>query len=407
MRILYLAGPGDVIGTYRHWRENRDDPSQIAVTYSGQFYGVCREMGYEAIVVSSHPRREKIIDEQFEIEHRPLAVRGWRGPFYHLGQYLFHTRMAWLAMRRGCDVIVAVAGSHLTPFSLATARGTRLVLSEHAVLWPKHRRPGGLARIVQFFDRNVFRHKCAAIVSISDDISQQIDELTGGIHPKIDAFLPTYRRETFDGIAPPDHAQRPFRILFAGRIEATKGALELVEIAHRLVAAGRRDIVFDVAGDGNALAEMRRMIGAKNLSDIVRFHGYCLRPQLTELLGKCHAVIVPTTTEFAEGFNKVVAEAVLARRPFITSSVCPALAYVHGAGIEVAPDDIDGYVSATLKLADDASFYHECRAACERIREQFLDESRSWAAALKTAFRHIAQQNCNSLALVSESKCPN
>ena len=38
LRIVYAAGPGDVVGTYRHWKEGRDDPSQVAITYSGQFY---------------------------------------------------------------------------------------------------------------------------------------------------------------------------------------------------------------------------------------------------------------------------------------------------------------------------------------------------------------------------------
>ena len=48
-----------------------------------------------------------------------------------------------------------------------------------------------------------------------------------------------------------------------------------------------------------------------------------------------HVVIVPTTSDFIEGFNKVVAEAVLAGKPVITSSVCPALEYVRDAVIEV------------------------------------------------------------------------
>ena len=37
LRILYAAGPGNVLGTYRHWRGGEDDPSQVAMTYSGQF----------------------------------------------------------------------------------------------------------------------------------------------------------------------------------------------------------------------------------------------------------------------------------------------------------------------------------------------------------------------------------
>ena len=62
-----------------------------------------------------------------------------------------------------------------------------------------------------------------------------------------------------------------------------------------------------------------------------------------------HAVIVPTTSRFEEGFNMVCAEAILAGRPVITSAVCPALAYIREAAIEVQPDNIDQYYQAILQ----------------------------------------------------------
>lgn len=34
LRILYVAGPGNVIGTYNHWVKGEDDPAQVSVTYS-------------------------------------------------------------------------------------------------------------------------------------------------------------------------------------------------------------------------------------------------------------------------------------------------------------------------------------------------------------------------------------
>ena len=72
LRILYAAGPGDVIGTYRHWKQGLDDPSEVAVTYSSQLFDVCRELGAEAWVISYHPRRQKLRDGPFVVEHRPL-----------------------------------------------------------------------------------------------------------------------------------------------------------------------------------------------------------------------------------------------------------------------------------------------------------------------------------------------
>jgi glycosyltransferase involved in cell wall biosynthesis len=227
---------------------------------------------------------------------------------------------------------------------------------------------------------------------MSREISRQIDELTGGIHAPILEFLPSYRRDTFADMPMSDHASRPFRVLFAGRIEANKGVFDLLEIAEN-VSMHRSDIVFEIAGEGGAMAELRQQTAARKLGEIVHIHGYCHRPQMRELLRRSHVVIIPTRSDFEEGFNQVVAEAVLSGRPFITSNVCPALEYVREAGIEVAAEDIDGYAAGIERLADNADIYNEKCEACEHLSEQFFDESRSWAAALRTVLIRIKSNN--------------
>src|SRR6476469_6068885 len=84
LRILYAAGPGDVVGTFRHWKEGRDDPSQVAVTYSGQFYELCREIGACAYVISHCPRRDRESDAQFRTENRPVPFLHSPGALYLL-----------------------------------------------------------------------------------------------------------------------------------------------------------------------------------------------------------------------------------------------------------------------------------------------------------------------------------
>jgi glycosyltransferase involved in cell wall biosynthesis len=95
--------------------------------------------------------------------------------------------------------------------------------------------------------------------------------------------------------------------------------------------------------------------------------------------------VVPTTVEFVEGFNQVVVEALLAGRPVITSSVCPAVEYVEPAVLQVPPDDGDAYERAILTLADDAATYERLRAACEPVCRKFLDD----ATSFRTALRHV------------------
>ena len=391
IRTIYLTGPGDVIGTYRHWREGRDDPSQISVTYSGQFYDVCRELGIRATVISSHPRREQIREDGFIIEHRPIPLKTWRGVFYHFGQYCFHLGIAMRAIRDRCDLIFLATESHLAPYWIAVAARIGVVPVNHCKLWAQHRRTG-LAGLNCYFDKLFFRSGCFRILTASSEISKQISELTGGIHSPILEFLPTYRRDTFADIPKADHSLRPFRVLFAGRIEANKGVFDLLEIARNL-SQNRNDIVIDIAGDGSAMPELRRKTTAQELDHIVKIHGYCTQPRMKQLLCGSHVVIVPTRGDFAEGFNQVVAEAVLARRPFITSNVCPALEYVREGGIEVTAENVEGYAAAIVQLADNVEVYQAKCDACDLLREQFFDESQSWAAALRSVFSESTHHN--------------
>jgi glycosyltransferase involved in cell wall biosynthesis len=100
-------------------------------------------------------------------------------------------------------------------------------------------------------------------------------------------------------------------------------------------------------------------------------------------------VIVPTTTHFVEGFNKVVAEGVLAGRPVITSSVCPALEYVREAVIEVPPDNAVAYGDAILRLKSDAAVYESKRLGCASIRAQFYDVNLGWGRVTERAITLI------------------
>jgi glycogen synthase len=230
-------------------------------------------------------------------------------------------------------------------------------------------------------------------MSASGDISRQLNALTAGDHRPVIEFLPTYRPGTFDrDAAPPafgsiagQERPAPFRVLFAGRIERNKGVFDILEIARRFRAAGRNDIEFDLCGAGSAMEELQRELGASGLSDTFRLHGHRTRPQMREMFSQSHVLIVPTTTDFAEGFNQVVVEGVLAGRPVITSSVCPALEYVREAIVEVPPDDVSAYHGAILRLLSDPELYDGKRRACVSLQEQFYDPEHSWATALKKA----------------------
>ena len=388
-RVFYMAGPGDVIGTFRHWRSGQDDPRQLAIAYSYQFYDLCEANGYRAYVLSYCNERATHRDGLFSLEHRPVPFRSRGGALFHLGWYLFSLYAAIRAISSRADVAVLMTGTHLTPYWLLKLAGIRVVMTQHCVLWPQRVGRRGAWKVVHRLDRPFFSRECDSILSISSDVTDQIQELTSGRAPDAVEFRPTYRRDALSAANPPP-IEDEFRVLFVGRVERDKGVMELLGAASALRDSNPA-IRFDVAGDGGALPELRSRIAAERLDEHVITHGYCERPRLNELYERSHAVIAPTQDGMIEGLNKVVVESVLAGRPIITSSVCPALRLVRDAAVEAPTNDAAGYAAAIRRLSGDHTFYADRVAACDALRDPFLTPDCGWAAAVANAVSPTAR----------------
>ncbi len=186
--------------------------------------------------------------------------------------------------------------------------------------------------------------------------------------------------------AAPPVGVRPFRVLYAGRVERNKGVFDLLKIARRLYADGRNDVVFDICGDGAMVQPLRDQAFRSHLSEVFRVYGKLDRADLGTMLTRAHAVIAPTTADFNEGMNKSIIEGVLAGRPVIASTVCGATQHVGPAMMAVEPGDINGYIRAILQLADSPRLYHRYCEAGRPLRRQFFDQQRSFQAALSRVF---------------------
>src|SRR5262249_6967540 len=150
-------GPGDVIGTYQHWKRGEDDPGQVSVTYSGQFYDVCRDLGAHAYVLACCPKPGSLHEGRFTFLYRPIPFEHGPGSLYHLGQFWYALRLAFTALLFRADVAVITNGSgHWFPLILLAVCGVKVVPSLHCVLWPKHRPPHGVNRLVQKLDAVFF-----------------------------------------------------------------------------------------------------------------------------------------------------------------------------------------------------------------------------------------------------------
>jgi len=403
LRIFYAAGPGNVIGTYDYWVKGQDDPSQICVTYSSQFYDICQKLRAKAYVISSCSDRSRWQNEQFILENRPNLFQNSAGILYHLGQILYGLRLIGSAIGFRANVAVIDTGStHWFLLSILSGLGMQVIPSLHCTLWRKYEPQRRIEKLILWLNRRLFAKDCAVILAVSQDVKEQVDQLTQGKARPVVTFLPTYRSTEFAAVAEPNVAEpnverSPFRVLFAGRVERNKGVFDILAIAQRFAAEGRQDIVFELCGSGLALDDLRVAIVQAGLRDTVVCRHYCQKTEMRQHLSQSHVVIVPTRTEFVEGFNQVVAEGILAGRPVVTSAVCPALLYVQAAVVEVPPNDVEAYGDALLKLCDDRDFYEQKRRNGLNLQAQFYDPARSWGAALQSVLMQQELDNVTPL----------
>lgn len=393
LRVVYIAGAGDAFHTFREWKDGRTDAKSSHVTYSSQFYDVCRELDAQALVLCTNPNAptEPLTNGSITLEPRPDWLQGTSRLRYQERQWAFSRSVIVDVERFGANVLITPDQPHLFLYGGVRLRGVSIIQVLQCTLWPTHARRSMTNRAVTSVLGALYPNVCDGILSMSAEIDRQVQAVTrraGRKAPPIASFFPHYRPEMYGGLPPPERGA-VVRFMFVGRVEADKGVFVLLEIARRLRERGRRDVAFEICGSGSALEELHDRVAAEKLESSFVINGWCDRERLREIYARSYAVVVPTTVHFVEGFNQVVVEALLAGRPVITSSACPAVEYVSPAILQVPPDDVGAYERAILQLADDVELHRRLQRACEPVCRKFLDESTSFRAALRHALTAV------------------
>jgi glycogen synthase len=385
--IAYAAGPGDIVGSFSWWQKGMDDPNQVSMTYSALFFDACRSLKARGVAISSCARVDSIRTEQFYVENLPKKGGGG-GIAFHLQQIRYLRSIVHKAAAEGADILVmADSTGHLFPFTWFAPDGMQLIPTLHCTPWPRFKPVSGVQKIINRLNRHIFTTRSKAILSASHSIDEQVISISNKRNRPLYPFLPLYRKALFSSVKAPDFNSGSFNLLFAGRIETDKGVFDLLQIAETLKKQGNDNITIHLCGSGSREHDLRKAAEEKKVGKHFIIHGYCQQTEMLAHINESHAFIVPTRTTFEEGFNQVVAEAILSGRPVITSAVCPALEYVSSAVIEVPPDDVDGYLDAIIRLASDKNYYKRKQSQCLEVQNQFYDQSRSWDTALERIIR--------------------
>ncbi len=165
---------------------------------------------------------------------------------------------------------------------------------------------------------------------------------------------------------------KPLRLLYHGRVDRRKGALDMLEA---LALLKRDGVPFDatVSGIGPDLDASKEL--ARRLELDIRFTGYADYHAAPELYRQADIFVSPT---YAEGFSNTILEAMASGLPTVS---CFAIGVVDCLrdgenGLMVQPGDIPALATALRRVIEDA-------ALRRRLGETALEECRrtySWGA---------------------------
>ncbi len=393
-RIFYCSGPGNIIESHRCWRQGEHNTEQVSVTFSGQVEDFCADIGASAYLIASQPRPELLVDEPVTLEHRPKPIR--HGIAFHVNEVLWALSLLRTARRFGADIALIDSGTtHYFLLSVLRLFGIQVIPIQHNTLWPAGFPPRRLiGRLILWLDSWFWRRIPAAVIAVSPECERQVQLLRGPAQYPLFQARAQFEPRYFARIPPPPpHAQRPFRVLFTGRITRNKGVFDLLQIARLIEARQPQRVCWEICGAGADLDQLRRLQHEYRLQEVVHLHGWTAPTDLVEVYARCHAAIVPTTSSFTEGMAMSAVESILAGRPLITNSVVPALEVMRSACVEAKPDDVESYAQAVLTLASDQSLYERTRDACSSYQNQFYDRSQGLAAALRRAYDAITSSS--------------
>ena len=149
--------------------------------------------------------------------------------------------------------------------------------------------------------------------------------------------------------------QPPYHLLYTGRMDRSKGLLEMVAALAQLVQQGY-DCVLDLVGmlekSDPILPELEAKAAALGISARVVYHGYKpLGPQLFAHYRRADLYLI--ASQASEGFPRTIWEAMANSLPVIATRVGSIPDFIGGAAELVQPRDAHALAAATATLIGD------------------------------------------------------
>jgi glycosyltransferase involved in cell wall biosynthesis len=198
----------------------------------------------------------------------------------------------------------------------------------------------------------------------------------------------------FPTLQEPTNDSARSRVLFVGRLIEPKGIFDLIDALPAVLERTQCHLV--VVGEGDQEQELRIRIHRLGLDDHVTLAGYLTGPALTDRYREATIFVLPTS--WNEGFPTVLAEAMDAGLPIITTHIRGAADHLEPGenALFVQAHDVKGLGSAIIALLSDRELRARMATANrERMRmfepeivaAEYLDTLRSVARSVSDGER--------------------
>jgi glycosyltransferase involved in cell wall biosynthesis len=188
-------------------------------------------------------------------------------------------------------------------------------------------------------------------------------------------------------------ARFPLVFMYVGRIQAGKGALDLLDAFCRLRSASGVDAALVYVGKGDDLESLERAVVQRGVSSHVKLLGGVPHASVPTLMQGASVIVAPTRPELVEGRCMVALEAQVLGVPVIGPRFA-AFPYVieHGVnGLLFTPGDVEALTRALLEVATDPQKLATLRAGASRSGQQLLAHTTTFAAAVAAGFAEARQ----------------
>ena len=375
LRISYISGTGDVVGTYAHWRDGRHDPRVPVITYSTMFYELMSLLDASAQIITPWPA--PLTDTKnltfCQIAREDSSSRA--GAILNKIQYIRRCIAAVDAFHPH----VVIADTDFQPLGWGYLKRNRsLVISAHNTFWAMGQRPSsGLKSSIK---TRILYTQAKAIdgaVCTSEECRRQISEIT---HGRIDGFVEFPQIEKHHELERRSLARK---LLYLGRIEVDKGVFLLLD-AFASVEKHHPKMELVFAGSGTAEGELTSRIAAL-ARDNIRFVGRLDAEKVHQTIASSDLIVCPTTSSFNEGLALVGFEGAAHGIPTLLSSVVPAADALGRGCMVFEADDTASLQQRLITLATDAVQYRALAEGTLEVHHLLYDRERSWGRQLCSA----------------------